>query len=470
MNSILPSGLPRYNSANLTDNIKFDNQSVIIGENAGKDVKQQAALSKNYFNTFLGYSAGQNSAKASDTIFVGAQSGMNLYSGSNNIIIGRERDDGTFISVYDILSLGLFNQTLNNSISVGSYNQTNGYMSLGIGKYNVATGDANVTIGNNAVYNGSYNINIGNNNTGPTAPQDPYQNIDPVLLTTNKSIAIGNNIEMRNQAIMIGNNLTGTDTTVMNIGNVIIQDNQGLFLSQSNITPVCIGFQRGQTDQSQSQDGGQTTLQLLPTTSNAYSLYTNGGLYVQDRIAIGNFILSANSNITSEIEYILPDLPTNLQDANNVALSLNNKNELIWKRIYQNTDELPQGTTNLYYNNAQVDARVDAKFYEVFNSYFDDRLIQMAPVISLDQLKNGTSNKMIVNNVYQGDISVTGRLNVNHLIVNKIEVLGYGTNVGSALSSGLSDLNTVILNTSNALIAAINSLAARVAILESRVP
>jgi hypothetical protein len=452
MNSILASGLPRYNTANLTDNIKFDNQSVIIGEFAGRDIKQQADVSTNYFNTFLGYSAGQNSVKASDTIFIGAQTGMNLYSGSNNIMIGREQDDGTFTSVYDMLSIGLFNKTLNNSISVGSYNQANGYLTLSLGKYNTTTGNRNITIGNNAEYSGSYNINIGNNNV----------NIDVTGPITN-CISIGNNIEMHDRAIMIGNNLTGTETTIMNIGNMIVQNSEGLFLSQSNLVPVCIGFQQDQ----------QTP---LPSTSNAYSLYTNGGIYVNDRIAIGNFILSANSNITTEIEYILPEIPDDLQNTNNLALSLNNRNELTWKRMYQNTDEIPQGSTNLYYNEAQVDARVDAQFYQKFNPFFDTRLLQKVSSISLDQLQNGSSNRMIIDNVYNGDISVTGRLNANHLIVNKIEVLGYGNNTdwmqssSSALATGLSDLNIVIKNTSNSLIAALNALSARVSALESRFP
>jgi hypothetical protein len=460
MNSILPSGLPRYNTANLTDNIKFENQSVIIGEYAGRDIKQAADISKNYFNTFVGYRAGQNSVSVGDTIFLGAQAGMNLYNGSNTIILGREADNGSFVSAYNMLSLGYFNKTETNSISVGSYNTTNGYLSLSAGKYNTATGDNNVTLGNGNQYIGSYNVNIGNKNA---------------LSGMQNCICIGNNINDSGilaagrtggltDAIIIGNNLVATsDTLQMNIGNTLLKDAQGIYVGQGT-SNVYIGFQQGDE---------------TPLTSNMYSLYTKNGLYVADRLAIGGVTLISNSNLATDVEYILPVLPDNVKDTTNVALSLDANNQMIWRRLYQNTDELPQGNANLYYNDARVDARVEAKFHEKFNPYFDIRLYEMTPTITLDRVKNGTSNQMIVNNKFQGNLALTGslavaeKLNVNHLIVNKIEVLGYGGNIDTAtgtagLTTAVTDLTNVITNTSNQLVNALNALATRVALLESR--
>jgi DNA-dependent RNA polymerase auxiliary subunit epsilon len=218
-------------------------------------------------------------------------------------------------------------------------------------------------------------------------------------------------------------------------------------------------------------------------------LYARNGAYVADRLTIGTVTLIAGtagsveepqSESQSEITYILPQLPADVQDITNYALSLdnnNNDNIMVWKRLYQNTDELPQGTNNLYYNDAQVDARVEAKFHEKFNPYFDIRFIDKMPSITLDRVTNGINNQMIINGKYQGDLFVSGRLNVNHLIVNKIEVLGYGGNSDvlssstsglSALGTAITDLTTIITNTSNQLVNALNTLTNRVATLESR--
>lgn len=480
MDTILPNGLPRYNVANITDNIKFENQSVIIGENAGKDIKLNPSVTNNYFNTFVGYKAGQNSVSMGDTILMGAEAGMNIYRGSNLIVLGREQTDGSLVEVFNMLSLGFFNTTLTNSISVGSYNSTNGYMSLSFGKHNAPTGDYNVAVGNEIGYSGSHNVHIGNNNiiTSSEASLVIGNNITGNQATY--SVIIGNNISVdsTDTSIMIGNNLVGTDGIHMNIDNSIIKDDAGLYFGRSdetsNILPVCIGF---------------APADVIPVTSNHYSLYARNGAYVADRLTIGTVTLIAGtagsveepqSESQSEITYILPQLPADVQDITNYALSLdnnNNDNIMVWKRLYQNTDELPQGTNNLYYNDAQVDARVEAKFHEKFNPYFDIRFIDKMPSITLDRVTNGINNQMIINGKYQGDLFVSGRLNVNHLIVNKIEVLGYGGNSDvlssstsglSALGTAITDLTTIITNTSNQLVNALNTLTNRVATLESR--
>ena len=47
MLSILATGEARYNTNALNNNLKFDNQSAIVGENAGKDLKIGAAILRN---------------------------------------------------------------------------------------------------------------------------------------------------------------------------------------------------------------------------------------------------------------------------------------------------------------------------------------------------------------------------------------------------------------------------------------
>jgi hypothetical protein len=470
MDTILPSGLPRYNVANITDNIKFENQSVIIGEFAGKDIKTNPTAT-NYFNTFIGYKAGQNSVSMGDTILLGSEAGMNVYRGSNLIVLGREETDGTLVEAFNMLSVGFFNKTLTNSISVGSYNKTNGYMSLSVGKLNTTAGDHNITLGHNIIYDGSENVHIGTNNIIANSDSSLVIGNNITGNEINNAIVIGNNISLDNakSAMMIGNNLLGSEGVLMNIDNSIIKTNEGLYLGisteSSNIVPVCIGF---------------STSDAIPVTSNNYSLYTRNGAYFADRLTIGSFTLIAGSGSGSEMAYVLPDVPNDVQDTTNYALSLNNdtsNNVMVWKKLYQNTDELPQGNKNLYYNDSQVDARVEAKFHEKFNPYFDIRLSDTMSTITLDRVTNGINNKMIVGGKYDGDLSISGRLNANHLIVNKIEVLGYGGNTDwmssstsglSTLNAAVTDLTSIISSTSNQLVNALNALANRVSILESK--
>ena len=127
MNNILASGFARYNAGNITNNISFENQSTIIGEFSGQNILDTSTLYRNFYNTFVGYKAGQNSINVVKNIFVGFEAGLNVYAGSNNIIIGKNEDYGNSMNIYDIVSVGNGNYTETASMSLGTSNINKGY-------------------------------------------------------------------------------------------------------------------------------------------------------------------------------------------------------------------------------------------------------------------------------------------------------------------------------------------------------
>lgn len=423
MNNILPSGFPRFNSGNLTNNITFDNQSTIIGEYAGKDLNLSInPILRNLNNTFIGLKAGQNSLDVGDTILIGRETGMNLYTGSNNIIIGRDNDEGFLMTMFDVISLGYMNKTADDSISLGSYNTSLGYQNLLTGKHNEVVG-----------YD---NINIGNKN---------------ILQNVNRSICIGNNNYYMNDSniIMIGNDLhqDAVNPFTMNIGNILYGTKKEIYVGTSAL-PVAIGYDYDEIHQS---------------FDTSYSLYTRDGVHT-NRMKVGSVTLLGNhADASQDIVYTLPALPTNYM---NVALSLNNSNEMIWTRLYMNTDEILQGRSNLFYNEPMIDRRVDARFdanlSQRFSTYFNLDFDTKIQTVTLDSLKNGLTNQMIIDKQYNNDLFINGTLSVDRLIVNKIEVVGYGNEY---MPAGVKHDNNYNI-TSNEFIATINVLLARIKVLE----
>lgn len=481
MNNILPSGLPRFNSASVTNNINFNDQSVIIGEYAGKDLVLGSILYPNYFNTFIGYKAGQSSLNVRDSIFVGKEAGINVLTGSNNIILGHDENNILNNTINNTIALGFNTKTDTNTITIG-YGQTNsGFHNIALGRFNDVFGSYNINIGNNNLMNNLNNsIFIGNDN------QNTW--------TANNSnvIIIGNNILddsklyfsnlISSEPILIGNNLYGDNRFIINIGNSILKynnynGNKALIFGSSNL-PILTGFEM--------------------TDIEAFSGHTEASIYAKnavftDKLILGNptnmnmktISLLSQSNMTSNISYVLPLLPDS--SFRNVALSLNENNEMIWKQLLMNSDDVPEGNSNLYYtyervyteidtyleNNLNknlkdfVDARIDADFYDKFNTYFNINFDQKLPSLNLDYIKNGTSNQMIVNGYYPG------RLIINHLVVNKIEVVGYGGDYTTTqnINNGIGDileLTNIINNTSNVLLQMINTLSLRVQNMEQR--
>ncbi len=414
MNNILPSGFPRFNSGNLVNNITFDNQSTIIGEYAGKDLNLSINPNlRNLNNTFIGLRAGQNSLDVGDTILIGRETGMNLYTGSNNIMIGRDNDQGFLSTMFDVISLGYMNNTADDSISLGSYNTSLGYQNLLTGKNNQVSGTGNINIGN----------------------QNVLQNVD-------NSICIGNNNHYSdgNDRIMIGNNLHGSFR--INVGNTLYKTDNEIYLGMSDL-PVGIGYTNEE-----------------PLNSN-YSLYAKDGVHT-NKIKLGSIVLIGNQD-AGDVVYTLPTSPANYA---NMALSLNNSNEMIWTRLYMNTDEIQQGTSNLFYNEPMIDQRVDARFdanlSKRFSTYFDVDFDKKIPTVTLDSIQNGLTNQMIVDKQYNNDLFINGTLSVDRLIVNKIEVVGYGNEY---LPAGIK-YDSYDIVTSNEFLSTINILLNRIRSLE----
>lgn len=434
---ILPSGYPRYNTGSLANNINFTNVSVIIGEYAGRDLYFGL---NNYYNTYLGYRVGQSAVNSIDNILIGAETALNLYGGSNNIFIGREQSTKLYNS-YDTTSVGYQNLLSDRSIFVGSYNESIGFQNILLGTTNVITNEKSIIIGNN------------NSATG----------------VASNIIIIGNNIEVSaaENAIFIGNTLLHTDFDI-NIGDTVLKkaytSNQLLYLGLGQ-TSVATGF---------------STSNILQAASEQ-TLYNTGGIF-SDSITIGNYDTSnsisvprkgsvtfvCNSNLDTDIKYILPMLPVNQQ---NVALSLNNNSELVWKKLSMTTDEIMQlpNSSNIYYDPILVDGRVESQFHQKFDTYFETSYEKRIGLLSTDRLIDGNVKRMIVNGTYAGDLSVSGKLFANHLIVNKIEVLGYGNNyeqLNVASSPEYSQLLALFTQTSNNLTNTINSLVSRIQELE----
>lgn len=483
MNNILPSGLPRFNSATITNNLSFNSQSVIIGEYAGKNLPLGNLLYKNFFNTFVGYKAGQNTLDSKDTIFIGNEAGLNIRNTSNSIIIGH--DDNAIIdaTIIDSVAIGYNRETGTQTITIGYAQHNSGINNISVGRNNYVSGNNNINLGNkNLIPNIASSIFIGNNNVSDNTKLSSNIIVIGNQSLKNTGVYFSNLIE--SEPILIGNNLYNDNRLTVNVGNSFIKYNdyngiQAVLLGNKTL-PVITGVNLNHLNN------------LNDLMQNNASIYAQNAIYT-DKMILGNMnnpllhtiSLVSNSNLSENITYILPSPPESSLINKNVALSLSSNNEMVWTKLVLNTDDVPEGNSNFYYNNDRlnilidnqlktvinqelkdfVDARIEADFYTKFTSYFNMNFNNRLPYVTLDHINNGTSNQMIINGYYGG------RLMINHLIVNKIEVVGYGNNYATTQNIGNNEiavLSESIQNTSNILSRLVNSLTSRLDDIELR--
>lgn len=109
MNTILPSGISRLNTASSKFNL--DSGSVLIGLNAGLQLQE-------IDNVFVGNSAGAKGTFLSESILIGMYAGDDIVTGKKNIIIGDDKS-AVYLDKNNVISIG-FNNVENNSIAIGS--------------------------------------------------------------------------------------------------------------------------------------------------------------------------------------------------------------------------------------------------------------------------------------------------------------------------------------------------------------
>lgn len=421
MNNILPSGKARIGQNEFSDKLSFEFRSIVAGENAGLALNSPSdALFRNYFNTFVGYQAGRNSVYAKNSTFIGYNAGNDIAIGSNNIFLGNEFHDEDNIEFrkerYDVLSIGINNNTNTNSITVGSQNRNLGYKNIisGIGNNlrdseNIILGCDNVSSNNSSITLGSHNFNSGFKNiiSGFGNKVTDNENIlighDNITSNILHSIIIGKNNALQNTSnyINIGNNLRYPYK--INIGDTFLKYSSSnddmifLGLHTSNITPTGIGFLDTEIDFSSN----------FPYISNKHSLYVKNGTYT-DKLTIGKFdtsninkysiSLSCPLELISDIEYVLPQYPENYKD---MFLTTDDHGIMSWKEINVQT---------------QIDDNLD-----------------------LDKIRNGTSNQYIQNGVYKSNLHVDGLLVVNKLQVLGTDVTNYNTQYPQQYSANMSN-------------------------------
>lgn len=457
-NNILASGVARFNGGGNNQFISFEYNSVVIGENSGKSLNLSAeAIIRNYHNTFVGYASGQNSASTLENTFIGFEAGQNIQYGSNNILLGRNYNNQQLSRLYDAIAIGLNNKPGDSSTILGTLNMDYGYQNIFIGNHNIGNDDYRITnigidnftsnlhdsiiFGNNNVVNADiisdYIIVIGNNNI--------FSNIDNNNLLSSSPIFIGNSLyDSSNYIINVGDSFLKYDNYV---NREIIQiGTDGKYYDGCNI-PLSVGFGK---DDIYSLDG------FIEDSSHQLSLYVKSGIYT-DSISLGSFdnisnfniSLSVTSNLTSNIEYILPDYPV----ITNPVLSTNEKGEMFWRQVdisNSTTDSLRQGTSNLYYDQSLVDARMRATFYDKFEQEFSLKMSQY----NTDNIIIGTSNKFIENGIYNSDMYVFGTLTVNRLRVLGVDVkndFGINDYINDIVNTSIGELDERINQLSDTL-------------------
>lgn len=445
MNNILATGYSRYTGGVNTEYIKFDNQSTVIGESAGKSLYLYTdTLVGNYYNTFLGFNAGKNSIQSFGNVYIGYQAGMNIENGTNNIVLGHEYDNGYTISTNDIISIGMDNITSTNSMSIGSSNFNSGYNNVILGKLNDSLNTNNVIcIGNENVYSNIDNSVIIGHDNNIISKQSNNSNI--IILGNNniKNEQIDYDKLLSANPILIGNDLNiSNNNFVINIGNTFLKyDNysnieliclgEGVGKYGSNSLHTAIGFSWNNSNNSNTNEIYNLDTYIQSSNAILSSVYINNGLFT-DSLTLGSYeMISSNignytvtlvsaSNLTSNVVYSIPDYP-DMSSYNDFVLSTNTNGNMYWKKadfLAGTTDSIRQGTSNLYYNSALVDARIDAKFYNNFDLNFQNKI----STLNLDTITNGTSNKYISNGTYNRDLMIFGTLTVNRLRVLGVDV------------------------------------------------
>lgn len=442
-NNILASGVARFSAGNNAQYLSFEYNSVIVGENSGKSINLSTeSIVRNYYNTFIGYNSGRNSAVTLENTFIGFEAGTNIQYGSNNILIGKNYNNQQLIRLYDAISLGTNNRPGNGSIVCGTSNLDYGNNNIFLGLENLSQNSYHTThVGtNNTTYNLNDSIILGNDNIikSDTINNDIivlgnhniFSNIDTTNLLSSSPIFIGHSLyESCNYTVNIDDTFLKYDNY---INREIIQFGPGgKYYDGCNIQ-MSIGFAK---DEINDLD------EFIDNSSNYNSLYVKSGIYT-DSLSIGsyenvsnyNISISVTSNLTSNIEYILPDYP----HVKNPVLSTNENGEMFWKQVdisNNTTDSLRQGTSNLYYNQSLVDARMSATFYNKFEQEFTFKMSQY----NTDNIVIGTSNKFIENGIFNSDMYIFGTLTVNRLRVLGVDVKN---------DFGINDYINDIVNTS----------------------
>ena len=442
-NNILATGVARFNVGNNAQYLNFEYNSVIVGENAGKSINLSTeSIVRNYYNTFVGYSSGRNSAVTLENTFVGFEAGTNIQYGSNNILIGRNYNNQRLSRLYDAVGIGIYNKPGDSSVTIGTSNIDYGYRNIFMGMENLSQksyhtthiGTHNITsnlqdsmvFGNdNVIKSNTINndiILLGNRNT--------FSNIDTTNLFSSSPIFIGNSLyKSSNYTINIADTFLKYDNYINR--EILHFGPGGRYQDGCNIQ-MSIGFDK---DEIYDLD------EFIDKSSNYHSLYVKSGIYT-DNLSIGsydnisnyNISISVTSNLTSNIEYILPDYP----HVSNPVLSTNENGEMFWKPVdisNNTTDSLRQGTSNLYYNQSLVDARMSAIFYNKFEQEFGFKMSQH----NTDNIHIGTSNKFIENGIFNSDMYIFGTLTVNRLRVLGVDIKN---------DFGINDYINNIVNTS----------------------
>jgi hypothetical protein len=107
------------------------------------------------------------------------------------------------------------------------------------------------------------------------------------------------------------------------------------------------------------------------------------------------------------------------------------------------TDEITEGSTNLYYTGERFDERLMTK--------------------TLDYIHNGTSNKYITNDIYTNSLLITGTLTVGKIQVLGVDFQNSGQQIEFATKNEVNELKQRVDNLS----ILVNSLVARVSALEA---
>jgi hypothetical protein len=171
---------------------------------------------------------------------------------------------------------------------------------------------------------------------------------------------------------------------------------------------------------------------MLTEGSNLY--------YTTERVS--EIVNASNTDITAYINYTDLNLSNYIHNTsialNEIDMGLtdyifNTSNVLIEKILNLNTDIIKQGVSNLYitndiYNNdLTINGGISVEYLIIDGIMFSasSNSIQSHSILrNTDILPEGTSNKYIINNIYNDDLAVHGTLTVDNIIVhNNISVI-----------------------------------------------